>query len=271
MKFIAALDQSGGSTPATLERYGVDEWMGDDGMMRRVHDMRLRIINSPSFMPEMISTAILFKDTIARGGAVEALTAKRIESYLKVDSGCEEDGTLKVFDLDNMIQYAIDTGCTGTKMRSIVKNAEIMSILLDQQFEYAQRIADAGLMPIVEPEVPIGHPYKEELELVLFEELRTRLKMFSGEVILKLTIPTIPNTYIALHDSFMVNKLVGLSGGYSTEVACEKLSQNEEMIASFSRGLTEGLHVHQTEEQFDEKLLQNILMISNASARGLTT
>ena len=100
MKFIAALDQSGGSTPATLERYGVDEWMGDDGMMRRVHDMRLRIINSPSFMPEMISTAILFKDTIARGGAVEALTAKRIESYLKVDSGCEEDGTLKVFDLD---------------------------------------------------------------------------------------------------------------------------------------------------------------------------
>lgn len=270
MKFIAALDQSGGSTPATLEKYGIDEWMGDDGMMRRVHDMRLRIINSPSFMHELISTAILFKDTVERG-AVEVLTAKRIESYLKVDSGCEEDGTLKIFDLDKMIQYAISTGCTGTKMRSIIKTEEIIDTLLTQQFEYAQRIADAGLMPIVEPEVPINHPNKSELEQLLFQELKIHLKSFAGEVILKLTIPDIPNTYIALHDNFMVNKLVGLSGGYSTEVACKKLSQNSEMTASFSRGLTEGLHIHQTEEQFDEKLLQNMLMISYASANGLTT
>jgi fructose-bisphosphate aldolase class I len=270
MKFIAALDQSGGSTPATLERYGIDEWMGDDGMMRRVHDMRLRIINSPSFTNKHISTAIMFKDTISRG-AVDVLNKKHIESYLKVDSGCEEDGTLKVFNLDKMIQFAIDTGCTGTKMRSIIKTAEIMSVVLEQQFEYAQRIADAGLMPIVEPEIPINHPYKEKLELLLFQELKPYLKAFAGEVILKLTIPDVPNTYVALADTYMVKQLVGLSGGYSTEVACEKLSQNANMGASFSRGLTEGLHVHQTEEQFDEKLLQNILMISNASASGLTT
>ena len=270
MKFIAALDQSGGSTPSTLERYGIDEWMGDDGMMRRVHDMRLRIINSPSFTNKHISTAIMFKDTISRG-AVDALNKKHIESYLKVDSGCEEDGTLKVFNLDKMIQFAIDTGCTGTKMRSIIKTAEIMSVVLEQQFEYAQRIADAGLMPIVEPEIPINHPYKEKLELLLFQELKPYLKAFAGEVILKLTIPDVPNTYVVLSDTYMVKQLVGLSGGYSTEVACEKLSQNANMGASFSRGLTEGLHVQQTEEQFDEKLLQNILMISNASASGLTT
>jgi fructose-bisphosphate aldolase class I len=263
MKFIAAMDHSGGSTGSVLERYGVE--YTEDTKMDLVHDMRLRMINSPNFIHKNIWAAILYKDSVDRG-AVKELNSKGIEAFLKIDSGCENDGTLKVFNLNDMIMYALTHNCYGTKMRSIVKTEQILKTILDQQFEYAEKIYAEGLLPIVEPEVPIDHPKKAELEVILEDELYRSLQNFKGRCILKLTLPETPNLYASLIEHPSVDKVVGLSGGYTTNEACARLTKNSNMGASFSRGLSEGLFFNQTEEEFNKAISKNIKMISEASS-----
>jgi len=263
MKFIAAMDHSGGSTGSVLVRYGVE--YTEDTKMDLVHDMRLRMINSPDFIHKNIWAAILYRDSVDRG-AVKNLNAKGIEAFLKIDSGCEDDGTLKVFNLDEMIMYALTHNCYGTKMRSIVKTEQILKTILDQQFEYAEKIYAEDLIPIVEPEVPIDHPKKAELEVILEDELYRSLEKFKGRCILKLTLPETANLYTSLINHPHVEKVVGLSGGYTTNEACKRLTKNSNMGASFSRGLSEGLFFNQTEEEFNEAISKNIKMISEASS-----
>jgi len=269
-KFIAAMDHSGGSTGGVLERYGISEWNDGAGnespseKMRLVHDMRLRMVNSPLFTSKNIWAAILYKDTVDRG-MVNTLDEKRINAILKIDSGCNEDGTLKDFDVEGMGAYAQSAGCMGTKMRSIVKSMDVLQPIINQQFELAEIISKTGLVPIVEPEIPIDHPNKAELEEALLKALNARLNYFKGKCILKLTLPEEPNLYWELLMHQRVHKIVGLSGGYTTEEACRKLSQQDDMIASFSRALSEGLFVHQTEEEFNTAIGNNINMIVKAS------
>jgi len=263
MKFIAAMDHSGGSTGSVLERYGVE--YTEDNKMDLVHDMRLRMINSPDFIHENIWAAILYRDSVDRG-AVKELNAKGIEAFLKIDSGCEDDGTLKVFNLDEMIMYALTHNCYGTKMRSIVKTEQILKTVLDQQFEYAEKIYAEGLVPIVEPEVPIDHPQKAELEVILEDELYRSLQNFKGRCILKLTLPETANLYTSSIEHPSVDKVVGLSGGYTTDEACTRLKKNNNMGASFSRGLSENLFFNQSQEEFNKAISKNIKMIYEASS-----
>lgn len=263
MKFIAAMDHSGGSTGGVLERYGQD--YTEDNKMDLVHKMRLRMINSPDFIHKNIWAAILYKDSVDRG-AVKELNAKGIEAFLKIDSGCEDDGTLKVFNLDEMIMYALTHNCYGTKMRSIVKTEQILKTVLDQQFEYAEKIYAEGLVPIVEPEVPIDHPQKAELEVILEDELYRSLQNFKGRCILKLTLPETVNLYTSLIEHPSVDRVVGLSGGYSTHEACNRLKENKDMTASFSRGLSESLFSYQNDEEFSKAISKNIKMICEASS-----
>ena len=263
MRFIAAMDHSGGSTGGVLERYDVE--YTEDNKMDLVHDMRMRMINSPNFIHKNIWAAILYKDSVDRG-AVKELNAKGIEACLKIDSGCEDDGTLKVFNLNDMIMYALTHNCYGTKMRSIVKTEQILKTILDQQFEYAEKIYAEGLLPIVEPEVPIDHPKKAELEVILEDELYRSLQNFKGRCILKLTLPETPNLYASLICHPSVDKVVGLSGGYTTDEACTRLKKNKNMGASFSRGLSESLFFNQTEEEFNKAISKNIKMIYEASS-----
>jgi fructose-bisphosphate aldolase class I len=259
--FIAAMDHSGGSTGGVLERYG-QEYTEDD-KMAKVHQMRLRMVNSKYFNHNNIWAAILYKDTVDRG-MVSELSSKGISSILKIDSGCKDDGTLKVFDISGMIEYANSHGCTGTKMRSIIKSADVLDDVLDQQFKLAETISKGGLLPIIEPEVPIDHDDKENIESLLRRGLGARLNWYQGKCILKLTLPDVPNIY---HDLLLysnINKIVGLSGGYSTDEACRRLTQNKDMTASFSRGLSEGLFVHQTDNEFEDAIGNNIKMIIKA-------
>ena len=261
MSFIAAMDHSGGSTGGVLERYGQE--YTEENKMELVHAMRLRMVNSPNFTSENIWAAILYKDTVERG-MVPVLKDKGIEAYLKIDSGCEENGYLKYFRWNEMTDFAKEHGCTGTKMRSILKDAKDMDMILDQQFALAEGIYGEGLMPIVEPEIPIEHPDKELYEYKLRDQLAERLDTFKGTCILKLTLPEQDNFYsnIMVHDK--VHMTVGLSGGYSTEEACRRLSRQRGMTASFSRGLSEGLFANQTEEEFNSRITQNITMIKEA-------
>jgi len=261
-KFIAAMDHSGGSTGGVLERYGCE--YTEENKMDLVHEMRLRMINSPDFNSNNIWAAILYKDSVERG-AVDVLESKGIQAILKVDSGCHMNGLLKDFPLDEMIDYAIAKGCTGTKMRSIVKTPMILNAVLDQQFELATVIYAAGLMPIVEPEIPIEHDEKKMMEELLARELQNRLDTFDGKCILKLTLPDTPNLYLKLAGHPNVSKVVGLSGGYSTVEACNRLALQENMTASFSRALSEGLLVTQTDEEFNNKISSNIKAITIAS------
>ena len=264
MTFIAAMDHSGGSTGGVLERYG-QEYTEEDKMIK-VHEMRLRMVNSPNFNSNNIWAAILYQDTVERG-MVPILKEKGIESYLKIDSGCEDTGYLKYFGCDEMIKYAIANGCTGTKMRSIVKTHDILNPILTQQFALAKSISDAGLMPIVEPEVPIDFGDKGGLEAELKNALSEHLAVYDGKCILKLTLPDNPNLYNEIAQLDNVHKVVGLSGGYSTDEACNRLSQNNNMTASFSRALSEGLYVHQTDQEFEDAINKNIKMIVEASNR----
>jgi len=261
--FIAAMDHSGGSTGGVLERYGQE--YTEENKMDLVHQMRLRMVSNPDFNSDNISHAILYKDTVDRG-MVPILEEKGIRSILKIDSGCEEDGTLKDFDVAGMIEYAKLNKCVGTKMRSIIKTADVMEDVLYQQFAIAQDISDASLIPIVEPEIPIDHEEKAELEAMLRKNMTKYLQKHNGTVILKLTLPEMPDLYrdFTLYSS--VFKIVGLSGGYTTEEACRRLTQNIDMTASFSRGLSEGLLVTQTDEEFNAKLSQNIADIVKASS-----
>ena len=261
-RFIAAMDHSGGSTGGVLERYG--ESYTEEDKMPKVHAMRLRMVNSPLFTSDNIWAAILYQDTVERG-MVPILASKGIQGYLKIDSGCNDDGTLKDFDLTEMLNYAVANKCSGTKMRSIVKEISMVNAVLNQQFDLAEEIHGKELlprmMPIIEPEVPIDHPRKGDIEQVLCAYLKHKLDSFTGKCILKLTLPEVPNLYedIMLHPK--VHKVVGLSGGYTTAEACKRLKENKGMTASFSRGLSQDLYVHQSDEEFDMTLSMNVQSI----------
>jgi len=270
-RFIAAMDHSGGSTGGVLERYGQSYTEADK--MEKVHAMRLRMVNSPDFNDKNIWGAILYQDTVTRG-MVNILDEMGIESFLKIDSGCNEDGTLKQFPVKQMLEFATQTDANGasigakiygTKMRSIVKHTSMVEPVLKQQFTLARTIMEYGLVPIIEPEVPIDHPDKELIEQELYELLEKFLNGLKFKVILKLTPPEVPNLYHNLTVNPNVEKVVFLSGGYSTAEACNKLGLNDNVSASFSRALSENLFYNQFDVDFDSQLSYNINMITKAS------
>jgi len=278
--FIAALDQSGGSTPKALAAYGIDEsrYDGDDEMFDLVHAMRTRIMTSPSFDDRVLG-AILFEMTMDR--KVEGVytadylwNEKRIVPFLKVDKGLadEADGVqlMKPMpELDALLERANERNIFGTKMRSVVNQANVTGIeaIVDQQFEVGLRILAAGLVPILEPEVSIDCPDKAEAEALLNEAIGSNLgRVPTGrKVMLKLTIPSEPNFYGNLIADPRVLRVVALSGGYSRDDANEKLALNNGMIASFSRALAEGLSDGQSQADFDATLDATIASIHEAS------
>ena len=263
-RFIAAMDHSGGSTGGVLDRYQAP-W-NEHNKMETVHAMRLRMVNSPDFNDKNIWGAILYQDTVTRG-MVNILDEKGIDTFLKIDSGCDEDGTLKQFPVKQMLEFAtngIGPKIYGTKMRSIVYGTGMIHPVLKQQFTLARTICDYGLVPIIEPEVPIDHPIKGEVEDALMYHLQDFLDEFPGKCILKLTPPEVPNLYHNLTVFPNVERVVFLSGGYSTAEACNKLGLNDNVTASFSRALSEGLYAHQTTEEFNTQISNNIRMIKEA-------
>jgi fructose-bisphosphate aldolase class I len=279
--FLAALDQSGGSTPKALRLYGVPEsaYSGEEEMYVKVHEMRTRIITSPAFNGDRILGAILFEDTMNRqvrgkGTAQFLWQEKRVVPFLKVDKGlaAEADGVQVMKDmphLDALLERAQGNGVFGTKMRSVIKQASESGIqkVVAQQFEVGLRIVEAGLVPIIEPEVDIECPDKVEAEHLLEEAIVARLDELDEHqlVMLKLTLPDIDGFYERLIEHPNVVRLVALSGGYSRARANQKLARNEGMIASFSRALTEGLTAQQSDAEFDEALDGAIQSIFEAS------
>lgn len=278
--FIAALDQSGGSTPKALKEYGIseDQYENDDQMFDLVHEMRTRIITSPSFTSEKIIGAILFEQTIDRKikghFTADYLAENGIVPFLKVDKGlaAETDGVQlmkPIPDLDDLISRANERNIFGTKMRSNILsyNEQGIKEVVQQQFEVAKQIINGGLIPIVEPEVNINADDKSKIEDLLKEEIIKELNQLNDDqnVMLKLTIPTEDNNYKELIDHPRVIRVVALSGGYSIKEANEKLSKNEDLIASFSRALTQNLQVDQSDEKFDQLLKDAIDSIYKAS------
>lgn len=279
--FIAALDQSGGSTPKALKAYGIEEnnYETDEAMFNLVHEMRSRIIESPSFTSDHILGAILFEGTMERKVAgiptVDYLWDKKeIVSFLKIDKGLanETDGVqlLKpIPDLAKLLEKANHYHIFGTKERSLIKLANPSGIkaVVAQQFKLAKQISAAGLVPIIEPEIDIHSSEKEAAEVILKQEILNHLATLNShvKVILKLSIPTIDNFYEDLVKEPHVIRVVALSGGYSREEANEKLSRNHQVIASFSRALSEGLTYQQTPDAFNNMLKESILTIYNAS------
>lgn len=279
--FIAALDQSGGSTPGALRLYGVAEtdYSGDDEMYRLIHAMRVRIMKAPAFSGDKVIGAILFERTMdgdVDGEPVPSfLWQKRgVVPFLKIDKGLrdEENGVqlMKPMpDLDALLIRGREKGIFGTKMRSVIAHADKAGIaaVVKQQFEVARQIIGQGLVPIVEPEVSIKSPTKAEAETILREEIAAELdKLPSGDkVMLKLTIPTVADFYAPLVSHRSVVRVVALSGGYSTADACEKLSQNHGMIASFSRALAEKLRVSMSDAEFNASIAATIDQIYAAS------
>ena len=278
--FIAALDQSGGSTPKALKLYGVteDQYSNEEEMFRLVHEMRKRIITSPSFTSERILAAILFKVTM--NSKIDDLYTsdflwekKGILPILKVDSGLAElnNGVqlMKPFELDELLANAKERHVFGTKMRSVIKeyNEDGIREVVKQQFEYARAIIAQGFAPIVEPEVDIHAEEKSKIESFLKAEIVKELETMNEnqKLMFKFTIPTEANLYSDLVNFPCVLRIVALSGGYSREDANALLSKNQNMIASFSRALTEGLNVNQTQEEFDTMLNQSIESIVKAS------
>ena len=264
-RFIAAMDHSGGSTGGVLERYG--QAYTEDNKMEKVHAMRLRMVNSPDFNDSNIWGAILYQDTVTRG-MVNILNEKGIDTFLKIDSGCDEDGTLKQFPVKQMLDFAtngIGPRIYGTKMRSIVHGTGMVHPVLKQQFTLARTIWEYGLVPIIEPEVPIDHPIKGEVEDALMYHLQEFLDEYPGKCILKLTPPEVPNLYHNLTVFPNVERVVFLSGGYSTAEACNRLGLNDNVSASFSRALSEGLRYDLTDEEFDAIMRSNIKQITEAS------
>ena len=278
--FIAALDQSGGSTPKALKLYGVteDQYSNEEEMFRLVHEMRKRIITSPSFTSERILAAILFKVTM--NSKIDDLYTsdflwekKGILPILKVDSGLAElnNGVqlMKPFELDELLANAKERHVFGTKMRSVIKeyNEDGIREIVKQQFEYARAIIAQGFVPIVEPEVDIHAKEKSKIESFLKAEIVKELETMNEnqKLMFKFTIPTEANLYSDLVNFPCVLRIVALSGGYSREDANALLSKNQNMIASFSRALTEGLNVNQTQEEFDTMLNQSIESIVKAS------
>lgn len=279
--FIAALDQSGGSTPGALRLYGVAEtdYNGDDEMYRLIHAMRVRIMKAPAFSGDKVIGAILFERTM--DGDVDGepvptfLWEKRgVVPFLKIDKGLldEENGVqlMKPMpDLDALLIRGREKGIFGTKMRSVIAHADKAGIaaVVKQQFEVARQIIGQGLVPIVEPEVSIKSPTKAEAEAILRDAIAAELdKLPSGDkVMLKLTIPTVADFYAPLMSHAAVVRVVALSGGYSTADACEKLSQNHGMIASFSRALAEKLRVSMSDAEFNTSIAATIDQIYAAS------
>ena len=263
-RFIAAMDHSGGSTGGVLERYGQE--YTEENKMEKVHAMRLRMVNSPDFNDKNIWAAILYQDTVTRG-MVNVLDEKGIDTFLKIDSGCDEDGTLKQFPVKQMLEWAtngIGPKIYGTKMRSIVKGVSMVHPVLKQQFTLARTIWEHGLVPIIEPEVPIDNPIKAKVESALMYHLQEFLDEFPGKCILKLTPPEVPNLYHNLTVLPNVERVVFLSGGYATQEACRRLGANADVTASFSRALSEGLNYNLTDQEFNAKIKQNIKMITEA-------
>ena len=278
--FIAALDQSGGSTPKALKLYGIEEdaYSGETEMMDLIHQMRTRIIKSPSFTSDKVLGAILFEATMDReidgvGSAEYLWDTKRIVPFLKVDKGLadEADGVqlMKPMpELDALCERAVGHGVFGTKMRSVIKaaNRDGITAITEQQFEAGRQILGHGLVPILEPEVDIFSADKEESEEILRAAILERLdRLGDDRVMLKLSIPTVDDFYRPLVDHPNVLRVVALSGGYSREEANERLSRNPGVIASFSRALSEGLSAQQTDDEFDAMLGASIDAIFAAS------
>jgi fructose-bisphosphate aldolase class I len=279
--FFAALDQSGGSTPKALAEYGIDEsrYASEEEMFELVHAMRTRVITDAAFDGSRILGAILFEQTMERDmqGAPTARylwAEKQVVPFLKVDKGlaAEQNGVqlMKPIDtLEELLERANRYRIFGTKMRSVINDADKdgVAAIADQQFEYAARISAAGLVPILEPEISIGSPRKDEAEALLQDALQARIETLSDDaaVMLKLTIPTRPGRYAGLAADPRVLRVLALSGGYSRNEACALLARDPSMIASFSRALLEGLSDQQTNEQFHAQLDASIGQIFDAS------
>ena len=281
--FIAALDQSGGSTPKALALYGLDEnsYKNETEMFDLVHDMRTRIIKSSVFNSDRILAVILFEMTMDRMidglGSAEYLWLKKgILPILKIDNGLltEHNGVLLMKEIPQLgarITSALSHGVFGTKMRSVIKSANSAGIkaIVDQQFELGRIICDAGLIPILEPEVDINSPDKAEVEVILLKEITEHLDTLSAhqKIMLKLTLPETAGFYSHLVDDHRIIRIVALSGGYSRDKANSLLVKNPRLIASFSRALTEGLTAQQSEKEFDLLLNSSIQSIYEASIK----
>jgi fructose-bisphosphate aldolase class I len=282
--FIAALDQSGGSTPKALRGYGVDdsEWSGDEEMFAQIHAMRARVITSPCFSSGKVIGAILFERTM--DGEVDgkstgdALKARGIVPFIKVDEGLADEGAegfggvqlmKPMVKLAALLEKSVAAGMFGTKMRSVIKSANPAGIaaVVAQQFEVGAQIIAAGLMPIIEPEYDITAEDRAEGEAILLAEILKHLDALpeGQQVMLKLSIPATPGLYTPLVNHPKVLRVVALSGGFSTDDACARLSNNPGMIASFSRGLLQDLRKGQSDEEFNTVLGTAIDQIASAS------
>lgn len=282
--FVAALDQSGGSTPKALKLYGIgdDAWSSDDEMYGLIHDMRARIVKSPAFTGDKVMGAILFERTM--DGKIDGMPTARylwekrgVVPFLKVDKGLapEENGVQLMNpmpELDALLLRAVDNGIFGTKMRSVVQaaNAEGIAAIVEQQFEVGRQILSHGLVPIIEPEVNITIADKAAAEDLLLAEITKQLDTVPSDqqVMLKLSLPENGNQYQALVEHPRVMRVVALSGGYSRDEANRRLCENSGMIASFSRALTEGLSAEQSDADFDTLLAGAIDSIYDASCAG---
>jgi fructose-bisphosphate aldolase class I len=279
--FIAALDQSGGSTPGALRQYGIPDtaYSGEEEMFRLMHEMRVRIMSAPAFTGDRVIGAILFERTMdgqAHGKPVPAFLwdDRKVVPFLKVDKGleAENDGVQlmkPIGGLDALLERAVKAGIFGTKMRSTIQLASKSGIAANvaQQFEFGRQIAKHGLVPILEPEVDIKSPQKAEAEAILVAELLKGADSWPAGTpfMVKVTIPSVPDLYAKLMAHERCLRVVALSGGYKLDDAAEKLSRNNGMIASFSRALVEGLSKQQSDAEFNAKLGDNIEKIYAAS------
>ena len=279
--FFAALDQSGGSTPKALAEYGIAEsrYHSDDEMFDLIHAMRARVVTSPAFDGSRVLGAILFEQTMERDvrgvpTAQYVWDEKQVVPFLKVDKGLAEEQSgvqlMKPIDtLDELLERANRHRMFGTKMRSVIKDADKNGVnaIVDQQFEYGATISAAGLVPILEPEVSIDSPHKDAAEKLLRDALQAHVDALPDDaiILLKLTIPTQPGRYADIAADPRVLQVLALSGGYSRDEACELLDRDPGMIASFSRALLEGLSDEQSDEQFNAQLEASIAQIYQAS------
>jgi fructose-bisphosphate aldolase class I len=279
--FIAALDQSGGSTPKALGLYGIEAsaYSGDAEMFDLMHQMRSRIMTSPAFTGERVLGAILFEMTMDRqvegmGSAEYLWNKKSVVPFIKVDKGLTDEANgvqlmKPIPELDDLLAKSTSHGVFGTKMRSVIKRADAGGVasIVDQQFEIGRRIIDAGLVPIIEPEVDIHSPQKAEAEELLKTAIVAQLGQLSDDqnVMLKLTLPSNPGFYSDVVAHPRVVRVVALSGGYARDEANTMLAQNHGVIASFSRALTEGLSAQQTDDEFNAMLASSIESIYQAS------
>lgn len=278
--FIAALDQSGGSSSKTLKLYGIGEekYETEEEMFELIHQMRKRVIKSKSFTSDKILGVILFERTMnSKIDGIytsEFLENRGILSFLKIDKGLKElqDGVMLMKDISNLdetLDNAKKHNIFGTKMRSVIKSADKNGIekIVKQQFDIAKVVLKHGLVPIIEPEVDINCQDKEECEKILKDEIKKQMTTLNNtaKIMFKFTIPSIDNFYSEFINDEKVVRVVALSGGYPLNDACNRLSKNNGMIASFSRALLESLNVNDTEEEFDEKLKETIDLIYNAS------